>query len=59
MKKFKCTKCDANCVVTVNGKSQHSDKKKPVECVFGIYSMTTNETIAVWKKVPEYTNSKK
>jgi len=52
MDQFKCAKCNAHCIVTVPKKSQHSDKKKPDECVYSIVSFRTNKTIAVWKKVP-------
>jgi len=50
MNQFKCDKCDANCTVTVHNKSQHSNKKKPTECVFGIISLHTNKSISVWKR---------
>ncbi|MDO8640818.1 MAG: hypothetical protein Q7R33_04690 [Nitrosarchaeum sp.] len=47
---FECNKCNAKCIVTTN-KSQHSNKKKPTECVFGIDSLLTDQTIAEWKKI--------
>jgi hypothetical protein len=51
MEKFQCTKCDAICTVTMRNKSQHSDKKKPDTCLFGIISLRNNKYISVWKKV--------
>lgn len=52
MNQFKCEKCDAQCVVTVHSKSQHSDKKKPDGCLFSIFSLSTDSILAVWEKVP-------
>jgi len=56
MKQFRCDKCDSQCVVTVSNKSQHSNKKKPDGCIYSIISLYTNESIAVWKKMPPQDN---
>ena len=49
MKQFECSGCNSKCIVTVPEKSRHSKKRKPDECIFGIYSLVTNENISKWK----------
>ena len=48
--KFCCSGCSAECSVYIPNKSTSTNKKKPDSCIFGIFSLATNETIAVWRK---------
>lgn len=50
MKEFKCSGCNAGCIVKVPTKSKYSGKKIPTECIYGIISLETDNSISVWKE---------